>query len=156
MVTMAMSCLLETRSVEPDSSVIRYIVTYRVQSSIQRISANSHTALNLRITIFEVIVNFILQFRVVLASKIVIKKNWPDHRYYFPLLLFTKLKLKVRQVWTITGTTTTEGKMPSYHDKATELEDLRELAAHGVLEVLSLHLSHLPTGEVKYFLAIGV
>ena len=62
----------------------------------------------------------------------------------------------MRQVWTITGTATTEGKTPSYHDKATELEDLRELAAHGVLEVLSLHLSHLPTGEVKYFLAIGV
>lgn len=45
---------------------------------------------------------------------------------------------------------------PSYHDEATELEDLGELAAHGILEVLSLHLSHLATREVKYFLAIGV
>ena len=33
MVTMAMSCLLETRSVEPDSSVIRYIVQCNIQSS---------------------------------------------------------------------------------------------------------------------------
>ena len=33
MVTMMMSCLLKTRSVEPDSSVIRYIVQCNIQSS---------------------------------------------------------------------------------------------------------------------------
>ena len=39
-----------------------------------------------------------------------------------------------------------------YQDVAAELEDLREVVAHGVLEVLGLHLSHLATREIKHLL----
>lgn len=42
----------------------------------------------------------------------------------------------------------------SYQDKATELEDLREFAAHAVLEVLGFHLRHLATGKVKHLLTM--
>ena len=42
-----------------------------------------------------------------------------------------------------------------YQDVAAELEDLREVVAHGVLEVLGLHLSHLATREIKHLLTGG-
>ena len=45
--------------------------------------------------------------------------------------------------------------MYTNQDVAAELEYLRELIAHGVLEVLGLHLSHLPTREIKDLLTVG-
>ena len=45
--------------------------------------------------------------------------------------------------------------MYTHQDVAAELEYLRELIAHGVLEVLGLHLSHLPTREIKHLLTVG-
>lgn len=43
--------------------------------------------------------------------------------------------------------------MLTYHDELAELEYLRELGAHGVLEVLGLGLGHLAAGEVEDLLA---
>ena len=42
--------------------------------------------------------------------------------------------------------------MYSYHDELAELKDLRELAAHSVLQVFRFRLRHLAEWEVKHFL----
>ena len=40
-----------------------------------------------------------------------------------------------------------------FHDELAQLKDLRELRAHGVLEVLRLCLRHLPRGKVEHLFA---
>jgi hypothetical protein len=44
--------------------------------------------------------------------------------------------------------------MITHQYKAAEAEDLRELVAHAVLEVLGLHLGHGTTGKIKYLLTV--
>lgn len=41
--------------------------------------------------------------------------------------------------------------MSDYHDKLAKLENLRELGAHGILEMLGLDLCHVPRREIKHF-----
>lgn len=48
----------------------------------------------------------------------------------------------------------TEMRKLYYHDELTELKDDGELGAHVFLEMLSLDLGHLATGEVKHFFTV--
>lgn len=68
------------------------------------------------------------------------------------------------QLMGYSGNSPADGKMQTcmyhnihfiaHHHKTTKLKNLRELATHGVFEMLSFCLCHLTTGKVKHFFTV--